>query len=617
MRGVRWALLAYAAAFPFMLFFALEGLNPTTTYGLMAAPWQGWGIILFSALFITLGAAVVFTFTASVFWSYVVVSAVLGVAYVVNNLKLAIAGYVFVPTDLMIAGEAMTVTDIGAITIERVLLLRIFVVMLLHVPLLFVKFKPDLQKRFIIFSGAIAIFLVTFVAQGPANRIMAALGVDISGPITAIYSDTGFIVGFHAALLDHNARSANASAVAQTAMDFFSQPITQSPNAGVRPNVIVIMSEAFMDPTVIYNLEFSTDPTSNLRRLSQDHISGQMVVPVFGGRTANTEFEFLTGVPLFFMGSAYYVPYNSVEQYFFRDVTTAMPWTFRKNGYHTVAVHPYYREFWRRHQVYPRLGFDVYIGYEDMEDPQYKGPFVSDEFFTDQIIEQIILADDANQPLFLFGISMQNHWRYDADKYDGWPQDVTAASHLLDERELASVDAFLQGLYDADKQLGRLVDFIETTDTPTIVVFFSDHLPIVGEHGDAIFQRLGYISDQRVWLWNEEDRQKMFTVPYLVWSNFADGNQDWGTISPYLLAAQVLHYSGVALSPYWHHVLYANQYFGALTENHFVDIYGNFHGLYGVRDMPVMKALDALQQVKWSGTGEIHQTLGEIIEQTK
>ena len=591
----------------------------------MASPLSSPGILLLSALFIAICAIVIFTFTNSVFWSYVAVSTVLGSAYVVNNLKIMVTGQAFVPTDLMLAGEALMITQDTDIIIEMALLLRVALIALLHLPLLFVIFKPKFKKRLIMLSGAAAVFVLAFVSNFYTNSIMPVLEINPRGPLTALYRETGFILGFHAALVDHNTRQMEAGTASFIAERFFPQPVVaESDNA--RPNVIVIMSEAFMDPTVIRNLEFSTDPAPNLRRLSQHHISGDLIVPVFGGGTANTELEFLTGSPLFFMGSAYYVPYSNTGRYFFRDIETAMPQLFRANGYRTVAVHPYTRYFFSRDMVYPRLGFDEFIGYEDMDlgeyfynelgryvTAAYKGLFVSDEFFTDQMIAQILLAEEANEPLFLFGISMQNHWEYWPCKYYGWPQDVTSSSPYLTAEELARIDAFLQGIYDADKQLGRLIDFIEARDTPTIVVFFGDHLPILGEHSDRFLEQLGHISDYRPAMWTEEDRRKMFSIPYLVWSNFAPADEDWGTLSTYFLGAQVLRHSGINLNRYWHHVLYANRHFSALTENHYVDAQGNFHTIGDVWSRDYVIAMEALIQAMWFGTDDFHYSLSEIV----
>ncbi|MCL2408479.1 MAG: LTA synthase family protein [Oscillospiraceae bacterium] len=619
-RTVVWVLRAYAVIFPFVLFLVMEGMNPTSQAGLMAAPFSNLGLIFVSALFIAVAAWVIFSVAGSVFWSYAAVAIILAVGYAVNNIKLLVTGQVFVPTDVLVVREALMMTDGGGITIERTLILRLFIVGLLHLPLIYVKFRPKLKRRIFALPAAAVVFVFMFASRFSVNTVMPALGINPTGSMTVLYRDTGFILGFHAALADHTMCSLWDVEGHMQSLGFFDDLILvergtpQPSEEPIRPNVIIIMSESFIDPTVIYNLEFSADPISNFRRLSEDHISGNVVVPVYGGGTANTELEFLTGSSIFFFGSAYYIPYTLTDRYFYRDITTAMPWVFRENGYRTVAVHPFTRYFFNRYRVYPRLGFDEYIGREDMIDPIYRGWYVSDESFTDQIIDQILLAEEADESLFLFGISMQAHWQFWDDVYIDFEQGVTAASPYLTNAELETLNPFLQGMYDADKQLGRLIEFVESRDTPTIVAFFGDHLPILGLHADPILARLGFISDQRVWMWDEEDKQKMFQTPYLVWSNFAPTDEDWGTISTYFLGANILRHSGVNLNRYWHYILRLSEEFGALTENHYVDIHGAFYSVHNVRMLPHIQAMEGLHRAKWFGAGAFMEHLSEIIQ---
>jgi len=461
-------------------------------------------------------------------------------------------------------------------------------------------------------------FVFVFASAFSAQRIMPNLGVNRLGSLTAMYQNTGLIIGFYAALLEHMSNRLTASEASLIAQEFFGSVESYVSNDNILPDIIVIMSEAFMDITSVYNLEFSSDPIANFRRLRQAHISGNVVVPVFGGGTANTEFEFLTGVPLYLMGRADYVPYSNPSRYFYRDVLTSMPWLLRTQGYRTVAVHPYYAWFFSRDAVYPRLGFEHVYFSEDMPDASLRGWFISDEYFTDRVIDEIIYAENTDTPLFLFGVSMQNHWEFWDYKYTHndpyFEFDVTAFSPLLNEVELGRVNSFVQGIYDADRQLGRLIKFLENRSRPTILVFFGDHMPILGAHDDTIFETLGYISSQNILGWNEYDKQKMFTTPYLVWSNFADTNQDWGVLSAYFLGARVLDLSGVMLNNYWNYILHLNQYFRALTENHYVDNYGNFSGLYGVMQLEHIIAFDALNTVKWFGNDDFYYWLQEFLQ---
>ncbi|TXK81892.1 sulfatase-like hydrolase/transferase [Paenibacillus sp. N3.4] len=70
-----------------------------------------------------------------------------------------------------------------------------------------------------------------------------------------------------------------------------------------KPNIIVMLSEAFWDPTIMKNITFSRDPIPNLHRLQKTYTSGWMLSPQFGGSTANVEFEVLTSNSMRFLAN--------------------------------------------------------------------------------------------------------------------------------------------------------------------------------------------------------------------------------------------------------------------------------------------------------------------------
>ena len=596
----------YAVLFPFLLFFALESLNPASSeFGLVS--------YFVTVFLLFLMAAAVYSVLGSVAWAYGVVSVVWLAVYIVNHFRLMVTGGVFVPTDFFVAGAALHMFDFGSIVIERVFLLRVFIVVVIHFPLLFAKIRIRLPKRLVALPVAVAIFVGFFMGNFAVNNVLHPLGLD-EGTVSERYRSHGLILGFYSAWVDHMTR---IRAVDEGMIyEFFTAAVRESnaPPVAVTPNVIVIMSEAFMNPTTLPNLEFSRAPTPNFDRLAAlpGTISGNVVIPVYGGGTSNTEFEFLGGSPHVFFGSRFYVPFENRERYFYREIPTTLPWMFRANGYRAVGVHPYYANFFNRNVIYPLIGFEEFITSEDMPDAPIWGSFISDEYFTDRIIEQILLAEEDNVPLFLFGISMQNHWGFDPMKYGTLDLAVMAESPYLNENEIGSVNSFLQGIHDADKQLGRLVDFVENRDTPTIIVFFGDHLPILGLHADRIFEKLGFVSQQEDFYWTLEDWQAIFQTPYLVWANY-DLNRDCrGTVSTFALSALVAEASGIQLNRYFTYLLRSLEHFRAISNEMYVDLDGVFHYGWEARSFYHIQALRALWEAKIHGRNEFHYSLAEL-----
>lgn len=248
-----------------------------------------------------------------------------------------------------------------------------------------------------------------------------------------------------------------------------------------------------------------------------------MVSPTFGGKTALVEFELLTGNSMAFLPKGS-VPY----QQYLQSPVPALPWEFKKNGYRTVAVHTYDKNFFNRANAYPLLGFDRFVGKDDIREVEYKGPFISDKTFTDEILRQ--LRDDGRkEPLFLFGISMENHFSYEGHKFD--ELDVSVSGSGLSSEDVRTVTNYAQGIRDADRELGRLVEELRKFDEPTYLLFFGDHLGILGENFGA-YVRSGFLSSSKESEWSEKERLSLYSPPFVVWNNFAERSGSGTTAKP-------------------------------------------------------------------------------------
>ncbi|WP_203332290.1 LTA synthase family protein [Planococcus beigongshangi] len=308
-----------------------------------------------------------------------------------------------------------------------------------------------------------------------------------------------------------------------------------------QPNIIVIMSESFWDPTLIEGMQFTADPMPTVRELQK----GQVLSPTFGGGTSNVEFEVLTGFSNMFLppGS---VPY----QQYIKDSLPAMPNYLNSLGYRTTAIHPYPKWFWNREEVYKHLGFDKFIDIDGFENPVYKGPFVSDQQVTETIIEEI---EASTEPSFIYAVTMQNHTGYEADKYEDYTVETVMPEGVKPVFD-PLIRAYSQGVVDADAALKSLIEHYETSNEPTVVVFFGDHLPAIG-HDYAFFKQTGYVPDGAGETnWGLEDQLKMKTTPLAVWTNYDAEIPELGTISTSFLSPLILDVAGID-KPLYHYIL--------------------------------------------------------------
>ncbi len=275
-----------------------------------------------------------------------------------------------------------------------------------------------------------------------------------------------------------------------------------------KPHVILLVSESFFDPTRLPGVAFDADPIPNFHALAEEFPTGAFLSNTYAGGTGNVEMELFTGIPSAFLGAG-------------ESLTSLQDPT-----------------------AYPRMGFDQLVYQDDFTvDKTYAGGYVSDDTLADQLIAQFEAKGDG--PLFLYGLSMENHQPYYAGKFDT-PAPVAAAAEGLTEEEQGVLDALLHGLWDADAALGKLVDYFSQVEEPTILVFVGDHLPGLSlDAGGTLYTSLGYSSTSDTSQWAPEELKRMHATNILVWNNYGAELALPAETSCTLLGTQLLGWAGV------------------------------------------------------------------------
>ena len=306
------------------------------------------------------------------------------------------------------------------------------------------------------------------------------------------------------------------------------------------PDVIVILSESFWDPTTLKNVSFTADPIPNYRRILAENHGGSMVSCTFGGGTVRPEFEILTGMTTSMLPSGN-VPY---QQYVFNNIYSYAR-EFKNQGYDTVGIHTYQKEFYERDRAYPLLGFDEMLGEYDLHAEQHfnSGPFLTDESLVEEIMYQ--LEQPHEKGVFIQGITMENHGLY-LNKFDPSEWNIDFTSDALSEEESNLLHNYCKGVSDSDAQLGRLYEYVMKREKPTVVLWYGDHLPTLG-NDFGVYASTGTITSTTAANWTEEEKYQMFSTPYVVFSNYDTGHEyraDDTPVSPYLLTALMYDYIG-------------------------------------------------------------------------
>jgi len=341
------------------------------------------------------------------------------------------------------------------------------------------------------------------------------------------------------------------------------------------PHIIMVMGEAFSDISLLPYFDFTgfTDPLENWQALKEESVHGQIFVPAHGGGTADTEFDVLTGLNTRQFRGGVPFSFRMINAEFESKATI-----LNSIGYHSEFMHPGFAWFYNRQNVYRWLGFDQLVFIDEFEGLPTKGGYMSEEDTINRIIEMFEghLQEHPGVPYFHFCVTIQNHGPY-VDKYLMYGNvTVPNFSTSLDfhESDQNALSHFFYGLSDADIQLRRLVDHLNASPEPVVLVYFGDHEPALGARVfDTIFPD---IHDPGSF----EDLTRLFSVPFLIWFNDAardlygiqhpldliDKEENLMFNSTYL-GAFVLEILGISnISPFWDNVNDLRRLFPIMTE---------------------------------------------------
>jgi len=260
-----------------------------------------------------------------------------------------------------------------------------------------------------------------------------------------------------------------------------------------RPDVIVIQSESFFDAR---RLGEAVAPELFRRFDEARHEAvrhGEMTVPAWGANTMRTEFAVLTGIESFSLGYARFYPYAFVR----KKIASLASW-FARCGYETVAIHPYYADFFGRNRVFPLFGFTSFLDIRHFSSASRAGPYVADAAVADAIIAELEAAGE-ERPRFIFAMTMENHGPLHLEQV--LPGESSSRHTLGEDASWRDLTAYLRHIENADAMIGRLLDHLRTSDRETVVCFYGDHVPALHH----VFQKLS-VSPQR--------------SDYFIWRNY-------------------------------------------------------------------------------------------------
>ncbi len=361
---------------------------------------------------------------------------------------------------------------------------------------------------------------------------------------------------------------------------------SESTGTGQTPNIIVIMDEAFSDPLSIGEIPLSEDYMPFIRSLSENTIKGNAYVSVYGGNTANTEFEFLTG------NSIGLLPVNTVPyQLFIKDKFPGIVYSLQNQGYvGNLGLHPYLPNGFNRATVYPLLGFEDFITLEDFnQDRKLRGK-ITDEADFDRVIEEYEKSkSQSDSPFFIFNVTMQNHGGYSSND-PNFIQKIT----IQDE---AYYDEYAQNYLSlikyTDEAMEKLVGYFEKVEEPTVIIFFGDHRPSLKQEW---YEKLYGKEEEDL---TTEELMSKYEVPFFAWANYDIPEENIDKISMNYLSAYLMDKLGLKLTKFQQFELDMREQIPAMNILGYWGVDGEFYS-YDDAESPYYEILSEYRNMQYN-----------------
>ena len=251
------------------------------------------------------------------------------------------------------------------------------------------------------------------------------------------------------------------------ALDLHPMP---APAPGFRPRPIhAVLLESLWDARQLEAYRFSADPLDPAFRAAWEAGGHSTVlVPSFGGATANAEFEFLCALPA--QGGS--VTFEST----LRNPAPCLPRILRAAGYETVAIHPHRADYWNRDKAYPLLGFESYRPLSAFASDDMDGAFLADASMFRQVREWAA-SEPGTRPRFTWLVSLGSHYPYDRDA--GKRPDLVQV-----EPAAPLLKAYANATRYTTAAFMQYVESVLASEPDALIVAFGDHAPVLGMRPD-------------------------------------------------------------------------------------------------------------------------------------
>lgn len=521
------------------------------------------GFIIFEAFFLLFAAI-----TKHTKWATIIMCSCGFIYLVGSQFKIY---YTFDPimiSDFLFLNDAGSLMEIMGDTFFDTLLSllpAILVMLALFIIICKLAFKTDRHfytpwRRIPCLVLSIIFIVALFIPRTPVSAIMKKTFFEVTAEKDnhtttniAYYNKHGVISGIYGLYLTNQLEKPEDYEKTIAALEKELEELGNSSNNNSssqnwgQPNIIMVFSEAFWDISKMDDIKFDKEVTSNFNALKEEGIYFEMISPSFGGISANVEFEVLTGSSLRYYGTGY-IPYMQLMTSDKYANMPNVPTELNNNGYNTKIISTWSDKLFKCKNAYEYFKVNETLYNTDFKDPDKKGGRISEKEVVDTLISQMENKKD-DERVFLMALTAQTHMPYPKDRYAEEEYDIKVSDDSgLPEYVTDSLRCYAQGVYDADKELARLYEYVKTLDEPTIIIFYGDHLPYINqEDGSDAYPIMNYFNTDDELM----NTYRKYNTQCLILGNFDLGEDDVDTLGPNMIMPYVFRKCNLNVSPYF------------------------------------------------------------------
>jgi phosphoglycerol transferase MdoB-like AlkP superfamily enzyme len=265
---------------------------------------------------------------------------------------------------------------------------------------------------------------------------------------------------------------------------------------GNRHNVYLVVLESWVDPTLFSGVTFSKDPRyPDFAQLVGDQ-QGFSISPVFGGGTAQAEFEALCGVPA--MSQLSEIEFDV----FTGHPAGCMPGILHQAGYSTYVTNAFQPDYFNSTKAYTGIGFqklffpiefardrNTYLSAKNALEDEDWYLFDGDLFSQNLGFIARTLHDNPGQPIFNYVLTMYGHEPHNMDAKQR-PLVLSMKAPRDDQQLLRAANQY----WYRTQAIASYIRGIVKLDPNSLIILVSDHVPPLDE-GTKSYKDFGYLDN--------------------------------------------------------------------------------------------------------------------------